>query len=419
MLAFALALVLVAAAATTLAVLVLLLAKTAGLRLERELLALAPPADPAALPRVTAIVPARNEERAIGACLERLLALDPPPFEILVCDDGSTDATPAIVDAVARGKGAGRVRVVPIVSDQAERATYRSGKTYVLSRAVEHATGDWLLFLDADVRVRPDALWRALGFALRRGVPAMSCSGFYVNPGLLGDLLESLLLVATFLFQPVRAINDPSRRETSWLNGQFILIERGAYRSVGGHAAIRDFAMDDLSFGRLLKVRSVPALFLPGAQLFECRNYHGLSEARRGWVRLIAGASPWLRLGPTFFVAVPAGIALTTVVPWLTLIAWAAGFLPDGPALGGLSLGALAAGQVAFATVVFASFRAGMRHAVWPSVLLPLAGALALPVFAGAWRARFGSGTTDFRGRTIPIVDDPSRLLVVDGSARS
>lgn len=410
MLAAVLAGLVLVAAALTLAVFVLIGAKAASLAPERELRARVRPDDLEGFPLVSVIVPARNEERSIGRCLATVLSFDYPSFEVIVADDGSTDRTAEIVLEVARADGRGRVRLVPQDPGvEGERASWRSGKSFVLARAAKHAQGEWLLFVDADTRHEADGLWRAMALARSRGVAAVSCSGVYVNPGFWGDLIEALLYTATFLVMPLGAINDRARRHIGWMNGQFILIERQRYEEVGGHAAIRGFSFDDMSMARLLKERGVPYVFLPGAQLFECRNYVGLAEAHRGWVRLLAGGTPWLGLGRGFFLLAPLVIALTCVVPWLVLAAAAAG-LVEPFAIGGASLAALAAGQAAFATVVFALNRVGMKLPAWPAVLLPIAAALAIRVFVQGYRARFGHGSVDFRGRSIGIDEDPSSL---------
>ena len=135
------------------AVLVALARQAAAMRAEAELQGLGRESLSVGAPRVSVVVPARNEERNIAACLEALLGLDYPDFEILVVDDDSTDATAAIVaEFAARDARIRSLQLSQIARDP--REGFRSGKSYVLAQAAREAQGEWLLFVDADTRQR-------------------------------------------------------------------------------------------------------------------------------------------------------------------------------------------------------------------------------------------------------------------------
>lgn len=385
-------------------VLVALARQAAAMSAEAELQRLSRESLPADAPRVSVVVPARNEERNIATCLEALLGLDYPNFEILVVDDDSTDGTAGIVAEFARRDG--RIRSLQLSQiAQDEREGFRSGKSYVLAQAAREAQGEWLLFVDADTRQRPDSLWRAMSFSLGEGLEAFSSSGVYPNPSLWGDLLESAILIAVFLSVPLRGVNDPTDRHHGWANGQFVLLKREIYERMGGHGALRNWSFDDMSLGRLIKEHGVPFRFLPGGALFTCVNYVGLREAHEGWVRLVAGGTPWLGMGRSFFALSLLGVVFAVLVPALILpLAWA-GLVPD-VSLGPVSLRSLSAGVLAFAVLLQAINRGAMQAPIWRALLLPLAALLMARTLVAGYRARFGRGDFTWRGRKLEV-DDP------------
>ena len=360
------------------------------------------------LPLVSVIVPARNEERNLGPCLEGILGFDYPNLEVLLVDDESSDRTGELSRAAAEADP--RVQAIELKSlpEREPREGYPSGKVYVLAEAARLAKGEWLLFLDADTRQQPAGLRRALTYARRHGLRAFSASGLYPNPGFWGEIAEATIYVAVFFAIPLRAVNDPARRDVGWANGQFVLIERRAYDEIGGHRALKPFATEDLALGRLLKEREIPYRFLPGAALYTCINYVGLAEAHAGWVRLIAQAGPWLQLRRSFFGLAAFYLLAAGVLPFLTLPAVACGLIPN-VGVGPLSLLALAAAQVALALLIQSENRRAMRLPLWRSLLLPVGALLGLRTLFASYRARFSVGGYTWRGRSFTL-DDPQAL---------
>jgi chlorobactene glucosyltransferase len=250
-------------------------------------------------PLVTIIVPVRNEERNIGLCLESLLALDYPRFEILVVDDHSTDRTAEIVQGI-RQRHVSRldIRLFPLGNDPREGGIeWVCRKSHALWHGAQRAQGEWILFVDADTRQKPDTLWRALALTRRHGLKALSMSGVNVNPGFWGGVLEAMINPAIFLAIPWHRVNKPGD-PAAWMNGNFILYERAAYFAVGGHRAIAGFIQDDLALALHSKVRGVRFLFLPLSSAYECRDFVGLKEAFRGWKALAAGGARCLVVVP-------------------------------------------------------------------------------------------------------------------------
>jgi chlorobactene glucosyltransferase len=362
-------------------------------------------------PKISFVIPARDEERNLAACLETVLAVDYPEFEVLVVDDGSTDRTPEIISEFAARDA--RIRPIDLAALEGKRPReeYVGGKTYVLAHAAQEATGEWLLFVDADTRQRPDGLWRAVTFSRRHELRAFSSSGIYPNPTFFGDLLESTVLIATFLAIPLRRVNHPTERHVGWANGQFVLIEREAYRSLGGHHALRRFSFDDMSLGRLIKEHGIPYRFLPGGGLFRCINYVGLAEAHAGWTRLVAGGTPWLGIGRSFFFVSGFAALLLAVLPFVLGPVVLAGAL-EPFAWHGLSLRHVAIAAMVAPVLIQAINRVEMKVPVWRALLVPLAAALTIRTLCMGYLARYHAGAFAWRGRKL-VVDDPSEIAEV------
>lgn len=403
---FVLSLAVVAGMAATLAAIAGLVVRYAGLRADREFSRLRRPDDFSRFPLITVIVPARNEERNIGPCLERLQSLEYPSLEVLVVDDHSTDLTPGIVREFAvRSSGAKAPRLLRLADDPGPAEDeWACRKSHALWFGTSQATGDWVLFLDADVRLEPDALWRAMSLVRAHHLKALSMSGTYINPSLWGSVLESTIDPAIFLAVPWRRVNNPDH-PAAWMNGNFILFDRAAYLACGGHRTVARFVQDDLSLALLCKERRVPFFFLPVSSAYECRDYVGLGEAFRGWTRRLAAGAARLHLGRLSYFLEAGALFLIGLFPVLVAGAGLLGLLGGHGALG-LPLGLWAAAQLGLVIILQAGLRAAMRMSVWPGLLAPFGAALGIGAIAAGFWARFVKHRVDLRGRSLFLDED-------------
>jgi cellulose synthase/poly-beta-1,6-N-acetylglucosamine synthase-like glycosyltransferase len=234
-------------------------------------------------PLVSAIIPARNEERELAGCLASVQAQSYPNLEILVVDDRSTDRTGAIARAMAAEDG--RVRALSVAS----LPEGWTGKSHALHVAAAQARGEWLWFLDADTRHEPASLAivleyaRAHGAALASLLPEMRCVSFWeraVQP------LMGVVLMRSFPLFLVNRDGFP----LAFANGQFILIRRSAYDAVGGHAAVRDRFVEDIHLARRVKALGLPIRVAIGVGISSTRMYSSLPELIRGWSRILYDA---------------------------------------------------------------------------------------------------------------------------------
>jgi glycosyltransferase involved in cell wall biosynthesis len=207
------------------------------------------PAVPGIEPRVSIIVPARNEEESIGATLLQLLALDYSNYEIIAVNDRSTDETGCKMKEVAASPDAhGLLNVIHI----AELPSGWLGKTHAMWTAGLQATGDWLLFTDADVLFKTDALRRAIAYA-----EAERADHVVLFPRMImkrpGEKMMIAFFQALFVFghRPWK-VADPKARDHMGV-GAFNLVRRSVYDAVGTYRALRMEVLDDMKLGKVVK----------------------------------------------------------------------------------------------------------------------------------------------------------------------
>jgi glycosyltransferase involved in cell wall biosynthesis len=220
------------------------------------------PVLPGGNPRVSIIVPARNEEESIERALNSLLALDYDNYEVIAVNDRSTDSTGQIMERVAESqnqkshpvaKNATRVgHPVLRVIHHTELPAGWLGKTHAMWTAADQAKGDWLLFTDADVLFKPDSLRRALAYA-----ESVSADHVVLFPRMImkrpGEYMMIAFFQTLFMFghRPWK-VADPSTDDHMGV-GAFNLVRRNVYDAVGTYAALRMEVVDDMKLGKVVK----------------------------------------------------------------------------------------------------------------------------------------------------------------------
>lgn len=200
-------------------------------------------------PRVSVIVPARNEEEHIEESLTRLLQLDYSNYEVIAINDRSTDRTGGTMDKVAATAPAqGRLKVVHI----AELPSGWLGKVHAMWTGANQATGEWLLFTDADVLFRADSLDRALFYA-----ESEHADHVVLFPSMImhspGETMMVAFFQTLFVFghRPWK-VADPKAKDHMGV-GAFNLVRRSAYDAIGTYKAMRFEVVDDMKLGKLIK----------------------------------------------------------------------------------------------------------------------------------------------------------------------
>jgi glycosyltransferase involved in cell wall biosynthesis len=224
---------------------------------------------PAPHPRLSVIVPAKNEEEAIGACLASFLEQDYDNFEVIAVNDRSDDGTPAIMEKIAAAS-AGRIRVLHIT----ELPPGWLGKQHAMWRAAQLATGDLLLFTDGDVMFRSAALRRAVAY-----IEGTRGDHFVLVPTMLAltvgeRIMTGMVQMALVGMRPWKVSDPDSRAFVGW--GAFNMIRRRAYEGVGTMEALRLAVVEDMELGRRCKRAGFAARFAFGPKLVQLRWGKGM-----------------------------------------------------------------------------------------------------------------------------------------------
>jgi glycosyltransferase involved in cell wall biosynthesis len=328
--------------------------------------------------QVSVIVPARNEETSLGRCLESLIGQTDVESEILVVDDGSTDRTREIALSF-RG-----VRVI----DAPPLPAGWSGKSNAVAAGASAAMAEWLLFTDADTFHLPGSLARAMAEASEHDSALLS----YSPEQEVVTFWEKAVMPVVFaelasVYRPA-AVCDPNKPVAA-ANGQYILIRRDVYKTVGGHAAVAHTLLEDVALARLVKGAGFRIRFRLGRGQVRARMYRTFAELREGWTKNLA----------VLFLS-PMRLALRRAIEGIVLY-------------GALGVGLVAAwrGQLRLgiiAIAIFAVFYGVFLKRILKAHFLPVSSVLAvvgLPIFSYLLARSalcYKRGSVSWKGRNYP-----------------
>ncbi len=268
--------------------------------------------DCAPWPSLSVVVACRNEEAGVRRALSSLLSQDYPDAEIIVVDDRSEDGTGAILRQLAAEHAALRlVRVDTLPPGWL-------GKTHAMQVGAAAASGDWILFTDADVLFAPGALRRAVAWVEGERLGHGVALPHFVAPGFLERSFVALFGLVLLIFLRVDDLRRPGSRAHVGV-GAFNLVRRDAYRAIGGHEKLRMEIADDVKLGLVLRRSGVRQGCVDSGGLVSVRWQHGFRATLRGLMKnLFAGNEyRWsVTLGRTVF-----GLPLATTFPLVVLVA--------------------------------------------------------------------------------------------------
>jgi hypothetical protein len=336
------------------------------------------PTRPTPMPSVSILIPARDEERAIGACVDAALASVGAQIEVIVLDDGSTDATAAIVAARAQRDPRLRLETAPPLP-----AGWK-GKPHACHVLAGHARSDLLLFVDADVRLAPDAAARLAGVDadLVSGVPRQVVGG--VIEAAVVPMINSLI----FGYLPIffmRAM--PTNAALTAACGQLMMVRRTIYVASGGHAAVAMAMHDGLRLARHFRAQGYRTDLVDATPLAACRMYESAADVWNGFAK-----------NATEGMARPVALPVWTILlfgGWLLPIALvgvalADGGVPQAPLLIGL-LTLQYAARLAQAIKCREPLRAVLLHPLGVALTLAIQWSALLNYYRGrkvSWRGR-------------------------------
>ncbi|MFH0793551.1 MAG: glycosyltransferase family 2 protein [bacterium] len=262
------------------------------------------------LPRVSVIIPARNEAAKLEEALASVLALDYSGYEVIAINDRSTDDTGALLDRIAV-KHPGRLRVLHLT----ELPKGWLGKNYALHYGATIASGDLLLFTDADVVFHPSALSRAVCALDLLAADHLTAGATLRCPTPLLRFMVALFILLFLVYtRPWRARDKKSKRHAGI--GAFNLIRASTYKAIGGHGPIRLRPDDDLMLGKLVKLRGFRQELADGSDFIEVEWYSSVGELIHG---LSKNSFAGLGYSVPNLVLSTAGLLLFFVFPYVAL----------------------------------------------------------------------------------------------------
>jgi chlorobactene glucosyltransferase len=336
-------------------------------------------------PKVSILVPARNESEHVEETLNRLLDMEYPDFEVIVLDDVSTDDTFQRAQAIAwRDPRLSVIRGQPLPAGWL-------GKNWACYQLAQHAKGDILIFTDADVRWEPAALSALLHLLQRTEADLLT-----VWPTQETVTWSERLVVPMMMFTIINYLPELAVRYIPWpvfaaANGQCLAFRRAAYLHIGGHAAVRENVVEDMGLAWNIKRHGLRLVMAEGNRLIHTRMYRAWAEVRDGFAKnILAGHG-----GKPFFLVL-SGIFhwWLFVVPWLWLpLGWLLPWREGWPWMP-LAIVALGGGVRMLSA-------AATHQRLQDALLLPLSNIL-MTVIAGqalVWHYRYGGPR--WKGRTL------------------
>jgi glycosyltransferase involved in cell wall biosynthesis len=254
--------------------------------------------------RVTAIVPARNEEQVIEACV-KALACQPEITEILVVDDQSADGTAEVVRRLMA-----EIPQVRLLETREVPAGW-VGKNNAVWMGAKEAQDAWLLFTDADAELAPHAVVCALQIAQETGAALVSFSPEQATETWYEKSLIPFVYCRLAKHFSFRAVNDPTSSAAA-ANGQFLMIRHDAYEAIGGHASVAGEVLEDVALAKRAKGAGYRIWFGAGKGIVRTRMYRSFDAMWEGWKKnlyLLTGGTPGAMYRE-----------LLSVVPWIPIV---------------------------------------------------------------------------------------------------
>lgn len=362
-----------------------------------------PASPPSNAPLISICVPARNEERNIRVCVESILGQDYPNFEVIVLEDRSTDGTAEILRNILMESGSplpNRREQAPLlhIIRGSELPAGWAGKPHALFQASAAARGEWLCFVDADTFLSPNTLSACYAKALETKADMFTIMTFQILGSFWEKVVMPIVMTALSVGFSPRKVNDPNSRDAI-ANGQFILIRRPVYDTIGGHESVKDQIVEDKAIAEQVKWSGYRLIVANGNTMARTRMYTSLLEMWEGWTKNIyLGLSDRRSL-----------MLLGVFGAFLALVA--AFLLPLWPLLGLLwsmhggswmALAVIVEALILWSLVIYAraGVATGMRISPWYALTLPLGAAVfAAMMFTSAWRVLSGKGVI-WKGRS-------------------
>jgi glycosyltransferase involved in cell wall biosynthesis len=329
--------------------------------------------------RITAIVPARDEEMGIEACV-RSLARQAEIVEIFVVNDQSTDRTAEIVRGLM-----GEIRNLQLL-EAGEIPAGWTGKNHAVWEGAKHAMSRWLLFTDADAELRDGATARALRIAGETSAALVSFSPEQVTEAWYEKALIPFVYCRLAKYFSYDAVND-AKSEAAAANGQFLMIRDDVYNEIGGHESVAGEVLEDVALAKGAKAAGYRIWFGSGAGVVRVRMYRSFAAMWNGWKKnlyLLVGGTPGAMYRE-----------LLSVVPWIPFALLVLGLRVPIAFMAGLGL--LVARHAVYASTLLRNHFRGIYILYYIPAVVLYAG-----VLWASYRAH-AQGVVEWKGRRVSV----------------
>ena len=337
-------------------------------------------------PTVTAIVPARNEEDSLQEAMSSLVSQHYPQLNVIAVNDGSTDRTQEILDALAVDHPNLTVVHNPPLRDG------WLGKPNAQQAGLARTESEWILLTDADIVYQPETITRVTEYCIENSLDVITLIPTLITDSIWEAAVLPLTPFGAIVLRPDGANTDSGK---GFAAGAFTMVRREPLEAVGGFEAVKQEVIDDVALGRLLKNAGYRTAALTGFDAISVRMYHGLRSITMGLVKnishVIGGNSGHPVLAPVVGMMLAVWTCLPLVVLVLTL------------ASGAYTQAALAAAAYSLPLLMTPGLRQSARFRFHHLMAYPAGGWIVLAATVVASYYRISRGTVRWRDREVRI----------------
>ena len=340
-------------------------------------------------PKVSVIIPARNEAENIEACLGSLTKSSYPNFEIIVVNDRTEDRTAELARAVPPGNAK---RLVVIDGVALPRGWL--GKPWACQQGARSSSAQLLLFVDADTTHGESLLTRSVTELQNEGADLLNVIGYQVMGSFWERLVQPQIFMSVICRHPdLERSAGSSRWQDGIANGQFMLMKQESYVAIGGHESVRDRVLEDLALAQLVKRHGQTLIVRLAMDDLATRMHRSLTDLIKGWSRLMqVGSIQGQSLVPSFSL-MTIGNLLLWVMPPVILMSILLGV--DGEAF--LIWSSVVCG---LSILIHASFLKALRAPIYYALLYPLGSLIVVYIMV---RSRVHAGDVEWKGRSYAV----------------
>ena len=268
-------------------------------------------------PLISVLVPMRNEERNVNNCIQMLKNLSYENLEIIIYEDQSTDQTfPLLQQAIGQDT---RFQILPGIPLKKGWV----GKVHACHQLRQHAKGDYLCFVDADVTLHPDVLSYSLERAIHKQAALITGFPKFSYTNWLDQLVIPMMHFIVYVHLPIALANFTKVPTTSAANGTFMFFKTDSYDQIGGHQAVKQSLIEDIQIARTMKKNGHRVLLANVTDYVSCKMYETSKETWEGFSKNMfagIGQSIPLAMGITafyaFFYVMPLLYLVYGIISW-------------------------------------------------------------------------------------------------------